>query len=527
MPTSSPHLSSLSPKARRPICALGRWLVALVTLAGLAGAVAIASARAQTLARPGWTNSGPNTEQWWQHAVFYVIGSPASPAGESRAANSEPDFKAVAAKLDALRALGVDALLLPAPRLPVQMQPQAQSGTGSAPAAAAASDPAGLDTLDDFDELIHQASRAGIRVLLTIPAPSATVDRSGPELSVPELFAPELFATARFWLSRGVAGFYVVTPQGGSSQDSQAIVQALRKVTASVAGQRIVISDFDPNSAAGASAPQPAKQGQQSTRRAGASRTQRSPDLAAQLQIDSQPSRVAVPDAAHLRPLLAEAFAQRNLVLAFHPPATPASAPDPFPALAGVRAVIQLTTRPAALIDADEALVLKPATDKPATDAAAEPAPPAPPPAAANSGSTFTLVLPPVAPPPSPAPKPPTPQMLTALALTDWYRQLAVLHHGNAALRVGNATVLDFDQQNALVWLTRATSNSPLTPPVVVLCNLSPSPVKLALGAAIKGLNLRGTYLRTLLRSDKAMGPQDIDGVVLSPYSVYIGELRR
>jgi hypothetical protein len=117
--------------------------------------------------------------------------------------------------------------------------------------------------------------------------------------------------------------------------------------------------------------------------------------------------------------------------------------------------------------------------------------------------------------------------MLAALALTDWYKQLAVLHHGNAALRSGSITLLNFDQQNALVWVARPPTVSTLTPPVVVLCNLSSSPVKLALGTAIKALNLRGHYLHTLLRSDNAMGAQDIDAVALSPFSVYIGELRR
>jgi hypothetical protein len=40
-------------------------------------------------------------------------------------------------------------------------------------------------------------------------------------------------------------------------------------------------------------------------------------------------------------------------------------------------------------------------------------------------------------------------------------------------------------------------------------------------------MNLHGDYLRTLLRSDKAMGPQDINSVILPPFAVYIGELRR
>jgi alpha-glucosidase len=431
-------------------------------------------APAQTLARPGVAGSGLNTEPWWQHAIFYQISAP------------NPDFKDIATRLDAMRSLGVDAILLPAPSLPTQSQPA--NGAPSAPVAPSQS-------LDDFDDLVRQASRAGIRILVSIPASSAT---------------PEL---ARFWLNRGIAGLRIVAAPGANPQQTQAIVQTLRRLTAGVVGQRIVLSAYDP--APSSVAAQPARQ---TPRGASAGRAPRAPDsgaATAQLLIDSRLSSINELDVPSLRSVLAQTLAQPSLLLQFHPPAPPPGSPDPYPALARAIATILLTTHSAALIDSSEGLVLKPAAPP-----APEPAPPQP-----SSGfSTFTLVVPHPAPP---APKPPTPEMLAAVALTDWYRQLAVLHHGNAALRSGSITLLDFDQQNALVWVARPATISTLAPPVVVLCNLSSNPLKLALRMPLKGLGLRGFYLHTLLRSDNAMGAQDIDAVALPPFSVYIGELRR
>jgi alpha-glucosidase len=60
-----------------------------------------------------------------------------------------------------------------------------------------------------------------------------------------------------------------------------------------------------------------------------------------------------------------------------------------------------------------------------------------------------------------------------------------------------------------------------------VACNLSAVPVTLSLTAATKSLNLHGSFLRTLLRSDQHLGPQDLDAVTLPPFGVYIGELGR
>jgi alpha-glucosidase len=121
------------------------------------------------------------------------------------------------------------------------------------------------------------------------------------------------------------------------------------------------------------------------------------------------------------------------------------------------------------------------------------------------------------------APPPPPP----ADPLTAFYAKLAALHHTNLALRNGAKTMLDFDAQNVLVWVARPTSPTLQNSPVVVLSNLSAQPVELSIAEAMKKLNLHGFFLRTLLRSDDAMGAEDLDTVRLAPYSVFIGELKR
>jgi alpha-glucosidase len=366
------------------------------------------------LARPGWNGSGFNADPWWTHAVFYAIG------------DAPPDFKAIAARLDALQSLGADALILPMP----------------APPAPGAED-------DGFDQLVSQTSRRSIHILLEIPASSGG----------------DLTAAARYWLGRGVSGFRVVTPPQMNPQDAQAIVQAMRKVTSSAVGGRFIISDFSPAEAVAVSEPR---------RTVRSSRTVRSNDAAvAQLQVDARLSRLQPLDASTIRSFLEQSLVEPNLLLDAHGNA-PAS-------LARAMAAIALTTHPAALVDADAALT----QPRSAPSAAAAP------------------------------------------ALLDWYRKLIALHHGNATLRYGSVAMLDFDAQNALVWVIRPPANATAAPPIVVTCNLSSAPVQLSLTAPLKSLNLRGWFLRTLLRTDDAMGAQDLNSVTVPPFGVYIGELRR
>jgi alpha-glucosidase len=409
------------------------------------------AASAQMLARPGWSGSGFNADPWWKHAVFYEAApAPSAPA----------DLKAITVKLDALHSIGVDAVILPALDLPAQpAQPAVQHTTTATPDNAA---------VDDFDELVHQAGRRGIRILLTLYAPAAYAD-----LSVP----------ARFWLSRGVSGFRVVTAESVTQQDTQAIVQALRKITNGAVGGRIVISDLYP-AASTAPSPPPGQRTRTATYRHA---VRSSESTSAQLQIDSQLDHVRSPDAADIRLLLAQSLLAPDLLLDFSTvfvtapvysgPGRPSSAPvvRADPSFDRARAAILLTTHSAALIGANAI--------------------------------------------PGPAAGP--------NAIADWYRQLSMMHHDNSTLRFGSVTALDFDAQDALVWVSRQATITALTPPIVVACNLSGSTVHLSLTAPLKALNLRGTFLRTLLRTDDAMGPQDLDSVDLPAFAVYIGELRR
>ncbi|MDR3745167.1 MAG: hypothetical protein P4K80_03430 [Acidobacteriaceae bacterium] len=463
--------SSSAPKPSSRLLAASLRIAAFLLLA-------TACASAQTLVRPGWAGSGLNIDPWWKHAVFYKIGPTPSETNQATAFTPETDFKALTLRLDALRALGVDALLLPAPRLP----------------ALGLSDSANPNpALDDLDDLIHQASRRDIRVLVTFPASSVTADLS---------------AAARFWISRGVAGFHLVTPPETSPQDAQSIAQTLRKITSSAIGQRIVLTDFSPESSASAASPTPSLRRNynrhSSSRRSENLRADRRNDSAsAQLVIDPRLAQINQPEASNLRPLLAQSLQKPNLLLDFHAPALHPDAPDPYPALAKAMATLLLTTHSTALIDADreiqsEEIATRQAADREIARNKTNPA--------SNLRATAT---------PAPA------------SLGEWYSQLSALHHGNATLRSGSVTPLNFDSQNALVWVSRTTSTSSLTAPVVVACNLSSSPLQLSLGDAIKAINLRGTYLRTLLRSDLAIGPQDLNNVILPPFGVYIGELHR
>jgi hypothetical protein len=419
-----PMLNPSRPAPRKPTLPKSSWLSICLLLA-----VACA-APAQTLARPGWTASGFSADPWWKHAVFYRIKHiPTATAFEAGAAPPSAmdwvnDPKTIAAKLDTLQSLRVDAVILP---MPAQQDGQAAT--------------------DRFDELMRQASLRGVHVLLEFPVSATSGD---------------LPARARLWLSHGVAGFYVVPSPQGSPEASETAVQMLRKIASSAVGGRIVISnlDIDPG------------------RRYGTTAAARAADqTGAQLQVDSRFSLPTEPDAGALRHLLAQEPADANLLVDLRQLADPLDLPPAYEPLSKAIAAISLTTRPVALIDADAEL--------------------------SQSSSA------------------------SSMALADWYRLLIALHHGNATLRYGSATPLSFDAQNALVWVSRASAGTGLADPVVVACNLSSSPIHLSLGPAIRALNLHGSYLRTLLRTDKGMGPQDLDSVLVPPYSVYIGELHR
>ena len=155
----------------------------------------------QTLARPGWVGSGMTANVWWRHAFVYAIDLHDAKAG---------GLKGVAARMDGLRALGVDAVLL-----------EGMSGADGAGVDAAAG------TMDDFDAVLVQGSRDNLRVLVELSPKTGSEDVSG---------------VARFWLSRGVGGFRL---RGGSAEQ----MAALREAAKGYVGERVMIGDVAEGSA--------------------------------------------------------------------------------------------------------------------------------------------------------------------------------------------------------------------------------------------------------------------------------------
>ena len=441
---------------------------------------------AQILAHPGWTRSVTAAEPWYQRAIFYQVPKcpPQSFASDngSRFGGSifclNPTFQSLAERLDAMQSTGITAVIVAPPALP------------SLPGASAEQAIAAQSELDAFDNFTRQATARGIRVLVALPATRADADLAG---------------RIRFWLTRGVAGLRLEIPPNTSAQDREAIASSTRSLAAGSGGQRVVLIDAENGSAATLATAKPSRPGRSASHNAAAS-------SAAQLQVLTLTGQFT---AASLRPQLAAALSAPNTLLDARANST---------GLAQALATIALTINSAALADPAQHLVF-PATIPP-PEPVDETAKPAPPPIPPQPPPGVYLPFVPYVLPPRPvkkaAPLPPADDPLTI-----FYAKLAALHHSNAALRTGSKTILDFDAQNVLAWVAKPASPTPQNPPVVVLVNFSTQPVELSLADAMKKLNLHGFFLRKLLRSDDAMGAEDIAAVKLAPYSVFIGELRR
>jgi glycosidase len=440
----------------------------------------------QTLARPGWAGSGITTDLWWRHAILYHV----NPIDFSPSAAASP-LHGVTQRLDYIHSLGVDALLL----TPIQQDP----------AHAQTLNPA-LGTLDDLDDLIHEASRRNMRVLLDLN---------------PAISAAELPGVARFWLNRGIAGFHVV------GTDDAAHIQAatLRKASASYVGQRILISDAATGTVPASQPvqPEPETRGRHQVHARSKSSSQpttldaQSP----QLLLDVGPGTAATLTAAAIRPAIdaSQEILQsgRSLPLfASDGPAYKRSISrygdgQHDVAIAKILATLLLATRGDALLYYGQELGV---TTPPAAPLIVWEAPEKT--GAATPQSTTAA---------SSAANEPA-QDADPGSLLNWYRQLSALHHDNPAISSGTNVTLNHDDQNALVWLRKPQTISTISPVVVILCNLSNKSVTLNLKPDIQAQHLRGSFLRSLLRSDGGSGPVHLESITLSPYGVYIGQLR-
>ncbi|MBN9617411.1 MAG: hypothetical protein BGO25_13120 [Acidobacteriales bacterium 59-55] len=326
-------------------------------------------------------------------------------------------------------------------------------------------DPA-IGTLDDLDDLSRTASSRNMRILLDLGTLPAGTD---------------LNSLARLWLNRGLAGFRIANPQQADE---------LRKIAGSYIGERIIIGDLDP-AATGRQQPQ--------------------------LLLDASLAKVSQLSAAALRPVIEAIQSNPNsLLLATDGPGIARSAARLGDGrhnfdIAKVLAAALLTNRASSLIYYGQEIGL--ASDAPmpwgtpvvpAAAGARKPAHPAP----ANDPVSVAA------------------QESDHASLLNWYRQLSALHHSNRTLSSAPSIMLNHDDQNVLAWVRRPEGASLKNPPLVVICNLSAQPVHLSLKDDMQKLHLRGNFLRTVIRSDKGMGPMTLDSMTIPAFTVYIGELK-
>jgi glycosidase len=456
------------------------------------------TARSQTLARPGWVGSGITTDLWWKRAILYEV-NPADfdPTGGS-------GIHGITTRLDYIHSLGADALLL------TPLQPDPTHAQEIAPS---------LGTLDDFDDLLREASSRHLRVLLDLdPAISAT----------------DLPNVARFWLNRGVAGFHV----SGVNDAARAQAATLRTANASYLGQRILIADADPNLAP-VSQPQPEPQPASRGRHQAHTRSQRKSatdttaptfttlDTASpQLLLNNSLGTTTTLNAAVIRPAIERLQTIQQTghslpLLATDGPTFPRSMSRYADgqhdlAIAKLLATLLFTTRAESLLYYGQELgVHTPSAPAPATPLIVWDAPPVPgksntPPAASSSDATPNVAL----------------EDANPSSLLNWYRQLSALHHGNATLASGTSLTINRDDQNVLVLVRKPKVVSAGSPVLVLLFNLTAQPVRLSLKGDITKLGLRGSFLRTVLRSDEGIGTLHLEEMTLPPFCAYIGELR-
>jgi alpha-glucosidase len=419
-------------------------------------------ANSQTLARPGWVGSGMTLAPWWTHAVTYEI----DPHGFADANKDDMgDLRGVIDHLEYIRSLGVDAITLTrfSPGSAAQKDPVAQYQSV---------DPI-LGTLDDLEDLIREASRNNMRLII--------------ELDPQQLSDPEALSTvARFWLTRGAGGIALhAIPPVPYSPERAAQIHALQGVLKSFAGRRILIDEALPGNPEAASA----KSGDLTL----------NTTLAGVRSLDPAAVRAAMQD------LEGTSKSGTTLAATDGPALARSAGRYGDPAAAKVLATLLLATRANAQLYFGQEIGL---TGEPA-------------------------VLPWGMPPDStgkhPAPISTGPEIAAEEAnpnsLLNWYRRLIDLHHSNATMHSGAIDLLNHDDQNVLVWISRHGVASFKNPPVVALCNLSSKPVTVSLTGDMKSLHLRGNFLRTILRSDTGMGGMDLDKIALQPFGVYIGEL--
>ena len=321
-----------------------------------------------------------------------------------------------------------------------------------------------LGTLEDLDEIVRRSSEYNIRVLVDLDAHAADV-----------------MAMTRLWLTHGVAGFHVAGATAAQIAD-------IKRSLGGFAGQRVIIGDFsgsEDSTTRGADSPQLIADGRAGTQEKFTAATVR-PALEAAQQIVDQGSAIPL--------LFSDGPALKRSIDRYDDGTHSVE-------IARALATMLLTTRAATMLYYGQELGFTGAAssaisfDQPKKDEQ---------PAAMSVAAEET----------------------TPTSLLNWYRQLSALTHSNRTISTGAMITLNHDEQNILAWVRKPQAASLATPAVVVVENLSAQPVTVSLKADMQKLHLKGSFLRTVMRSDNAMGGMHLDSLTLPPFGVFIGELR-
>ena len=105
-------------------------------------------------------------------------------------------------------------------------------------------------------------------------------------------------------------------------------------------------------------------------------------------------------------------------------------------------------------------------------------------------------------------------------SLLNWYKQLILLRRDNPALREGGLTMLNGTDNKVLSWLRK----TPGSPAVIVACNFTAQPQKIAFDLAAQGVD--GKQLKTLIESPGMNTPASLQLVELPPFGVYVGQVQ-
>jgi len=320
-----------------------------------------------------------------------------------------------------------------------------------------------IGTMDDVDEIIRRASQDNLRVLAELDAAS-----------------PDLAARARMWCAHGIAGFYV--PKATPDQ-----IAEINRASSGLGGKRILMSDVASTSATshGATAPELVVDERAGTQEKFTAATVRSALEAVQQETDN----------GHLLTLLTSDGPALKRSLSRY---GNGSAGDVE--IAKQIAALLMTTRAGAMLFYGQELGLTDGTQEISFATPEKNKQPAPMSVAAGESNPASLL--------------------------NWYRQLSAMMHSNRTISSGSMITLNHDDQNVLGWVRKPQAVSYNNPPIVILENLSDQPVQLSLKADIQKLHLRGSFLRTLLRSDNVMGAMHLEGMTLAPHAVFIGELK-